>query len=103
MHSIDINISAHLSIYGIYIAIISLIVIVAYLFSKGNSQKTIVTLGTATIVVILLIFSLNVIYDVTDSNENFIESNEINLEKVKSIISQVLMNTQLKSTKMQLQ
>lgn len=76
--------TAHLSTYGIYIAIISLIVIIAYLFSKGNSQKAIITLGTATIVVILLIFSLNVIYDVHDSHENFIESNEINLEKAKS-------------------
>lgn len=76
--------TSQLSAYGIYIAILSLIMIAGYLFIKGNSKNTIAILTVATIVVVLLIASLNIVYNVSDSNENFIETHEIDLKKAKS-------------------
>lgn len=57
---------AELRVNGIYIVIVTLIVLAFYLFRKNRSQKMHIILPALTIVFILLIASLNMVYDVQD-------------------------------------
>ena len=76
-----------LSSYGIYIALISLIFIIAYLFMKNQSQNTLITLTTLTIVCIIFIGSFSFIFH-TEDGESLKSTNilddEINLDNAKN-------------------
>ncbi len=75
-----------LNTYGIYVAIITLIIVAAYLFRKNKTQKMHITLLALALVFILLISSLSIIYNVSDDDLNgqINQNNEINLEKTKN-------------------
>lgn len=76
------------STYGVYIALISLIIIITYLFMNKVSKKTIIKLSVLAIACVLLITSLNIVYNV-GSDSSGIQTNdafgeEINLEAARS-------------------
>ena len=79
--ALTLAITSQLTQYGILISIITLICLAWYLIKKNNSQNKVLGLAATTILIILIISSLNVVFNVHDSNENLIESNGINLEK----------------------
>ena len=64
--AVTIAITSQLSPHGLLIGVISLIVITLYLFRKNRDNKIFLILPAIAIVCILLIASLNVIYDVDD-------------------------------------
>lgn len=82
--ALTLAITSQLTRYGILISIITLIGLACYLIKKNNTQNKILGLAATTIVVILILSSLNATFNVNDSNENLIESEGINLEKSKS-------------------
>lgn len=81
--ALALALTSQLTRYGIIISIITLICLALYLLKKNNSQNKVLRLAAATIVIILILSSLNVVFNVHDSNEKLIESNGINLEKSK--------------------
>ena len=85
---ITLAIMSGLSTYGIYIALFSLMAILYYLFDKSPSENTYIILVGIALVGMLLIGSLNFIYDVENDTSN-IKTNDafedgINLEKSKN-------------------
>lgn len=84
--AITIALVSSLNNYGIYIGLISLILIVAYMFYENQSQDKLILLSALTIICILLIASLNIVYDVRDGQNLNIESEDsgINLENAKN-------------------
>ncbi|WP_298524509.1 hypothetical protein [uncultured Methanobrevibacter sp.] len=60
-----------LNTFGVLIAIILLFLIAGYLFLKGTSQNTVIKLAGITIICIVLITSLNFVYDADFDNKNF--------------------------------
>ena len=70
--ALTIAVSSQLSPNGIYLALITLVIITAYLFKNNKNSKLNITLPTATILFILLIACLNVAYNVEDSNSGSI-------------------------------
>ena len=85
---ITLTIMSGLSTYGIYIALFSLMIILYYLFDNSPSEKTYILLVGIALVGMLLIGSLNFIYDVENDTSN-IKTNDafeegINLENAKN-------------------
>ena len=85
---INLAIMSGLSTYGIYISLFSLMAILYYLFDKSPSEKTYILLVGIALVGMLLIGSLNFIYDVDNDTSN-IKTNDafeegINLENAKN-------------------
>lgn len=85
---INLAIISGLSTYGIYISLFSLMAILYYLFDKSPSEKTYILLVGIALVGMLLIGSLNFIYDVDNDTSN-IKTNDafeegINLENAKN-------------------
>ena len=76
-----------LNTFGIYVSVLSLIIIMAYLFIKKTPQDALIKLGLISVVCIVLITSLGMIYQ-TDANNNFPANDAfedgVNLEKAKS-------------------
>lgn len=68
--ALAIAVMSGLSTYGIYVALISLIAIIAYLHMKGSPKNTIITLAGISLVCILLIGSLSFIYGVENDPFN---------------------------------
>lgn len=67
--ALTISITSQLSTIGIYIGIITLVVILGYLFMKNrNSDKTFLLLPALTIILILVIGSLSLAYSVEDTH-----------------------------------
>ncbi len=67
--AVTIAVTSQLSTLGIYIAIVTLIVILAYLYLKNrNESRTFLLLPALTIVLILIIGSLSLAYTVEDSH-----------------------------------
>ncbi|MBQ6512908.1 hypothetical protein [Methanobrevibacter sp.] len=65
-------ITSQLRMNGMYIILISLIVLTIYLLLKKNPQKIYIALPALTLVFILLIASLNVAYDVENAQKDFV-------------------------------
>ena len=59
-----------LSTFGIYVSVLSLVIIMAYLFIKKTPQDALIKLGLISVVCIVLITSIGMIYQ-TDANNNF--------------------------------
>ena len=76
-----------LNTFGIYISLLSLIIIMAYLFIKNNPKDTLIKLGLISVVCIFLITSLGMIYH-ADGNNNFPANDAfedgVDLENAKS-------------------
>ncbi|WP_407412029.1 hypothetical protein [Methanobrevibacter sp.] len=67
--AVTIAVTSQLSSIGIYIGIITLIAILAYLFKKNrNKEKTFLILPALTIILILAIGSLSIAYSVEDAH-----------------------------------
>jgi hypothetical protein len=60
-----------LNTFGIYIALVLLIIIVGYLFKKDTSKNTLIKLSVIALACVLLVTSLNFIYDVGADDGNF--------------------------------
>ena len=63
---------SQLRMNGFYMTIIVLIILTIYFFRKSHSKKICIALPSLTIIFILLIASLNVVYDVEDNQKDFI-------------------------------
>ncbi|WP_405280064.1 hypothetical protein [Methanobrevibacter sp.] len=76
-----------LNTFGIYVSVLSLVIIMAYLFIKKTPQDALIKLGLISVVCIVLITSLGMIYQ-TDANNNFPANDAfedgVNLENAKS-------------------
>lgn len=70
--------------FGIYIALISLIPILAYLYFKNPNQNMLIHLSAAAIICICLLASLNIIYDVGAGQAISSQDDGINLENAKN-------------------
>lgn len=86
--AITLAIMSGLSTYGIYIALFSLMTILYYLFDKNPPENTYIILVGIALIGMLLIGSLNFIYDVDNDTSN-IKTNDafkegINLENAKN-------------------
>lgn len=86
--ALTLVIMSGLNTYGIYIALLSLIVIFHYLYKNDTAPNTYTKFVGITIVCILLLGSLNLIYDVDNDTLN-IQTNDafedgINLENAKN-------------------
>lgn len=85
--AITLALLSGLSPYGIHIALISLIVIIAYLFMKNQSQNTLITLTALAVVCIILLGSFSFIFH-TGAGESLKSTNildeEINLDNAKN-------------------
>lgn len=68
--ALTLAVMSGLCTYGIYVALISLIAIIAYLYRKGAAQNTFIALAGISIVCILLIASLSFICGVEDDTLN---------------------------------
>lgn len=64
-----------LSTFGVYIALLSLIAIIAYLYMKGQSESTFIKLTAMTVVLILLITSLSFVFHVENNGKMLDQSN----------------------------
>jgi hypothetical protein len=86
--ALTMAIMSGLSNYGIYVAILSLIVVIYYLFKKDAPQNTLTMLAGITIVCILLIGSLGFIFhadnDSLDIKTNDAFEDGVNLENAKN-------------------
>lgn len=85
---LTLAIMSGLSTYGIYIALFSLITIIYYLFGKNPPENTYILIVGITLVCILLVGSLNFIYNVDEDTLN-LKTNDafeegINLENTKT-------------------
>lgn len=63
---------SQLRLNGIYLIVVLLVIITAYLILKKESEKVCIALPALTIVFILLIASLNVAYDVEDNQKDYV-------------------------------
>ena len=74
---------------GLYVIILFLIVLSAYLFKNNKSDKLYAVLPALTIIFILLFSSLNIIYDPEDTQTDFV------LDKVTHMLAYYDLNNQL--------
>ena len=68
--SLSMAFVAQLRHNGIYVILLFLVILAIYLYRKNKSNKLFITIPALTIVFILLIASLNVIYDVEDDQKD---------------------------------
>ena len=77
--SLSLAFVAQLRHNGIYVILLFLVILAIYLYRKNKSNKIFITIPALTIVFILLIASLNVIYDVEDNQKDALYTKTIHM------------------------
>ena len=106
--AITMAITSQLNINGIYIILILLIIIITYIFKKDRHNKMLAVLPALTVIFILLIASLNVVYDVSNEQKDqtfiytahILADYDLNLDiskEDKTKIQEMMNETQIKN------